>query len=258
MIANYHSIETFSGVDGPGIRYVLFLQGCNMNCKFCHNIDAVPLSTNKNITVEEVVEDYLKYQLFYKNGGITITGGEPLLQIDFIIELFTELKKHNVNTCIQTQGSLFRKTEKFDKLIELTDLFIVDLKGVDNDYSKRIAGARITRTLEFMNHLDAINHQFWMTYVLLPTFNDDDYCSKRLAEIISSFSPDNMRFNLLPYHKLGKDKWEKLNLKYQIDEIEPPTKEEVSFFNQKIRSEIDKINSKYDSNLLRDLNPLTE
>lgn len=250
MIANYHSIETFSGVDGPGIRYVLFLQGCNLRCKFCHNADTIPNFKNKSISVEEVVEDYLKYQSFYlKGGGITITGGEPLLQMDFIISLFTELKKYNVHTCIETNGTLYNDNAKYRRLIELTDLFLVDLKGVDNLHALSISGSIITPTLKFLNYLDTNNRKFCVTYVLLPGLNDDDYCVERLAHILKTYQPHNMSFKVLPYHKLGVEKWLKINVPYQLNELEEPKHEDVENFVRKIEAKMQNLTSPLALNL---------
>lgn len=234
MIANYHSIETFSSVDGPGIRYVLFLQGCNMNCKYCHNVDTVSRDKNLSITVEEVVKDYLKYKVFYSKGGITVSGGEPLLQLNFIIELFTELKKHNVHTCIETQGSLFVDNIKFKKLLEVTDLFLVDLKGVDNKYSKDICGYDVDNSLKFLQYLSDNKKKFVITYVLLPTINDDDYCSFKLAEIMNNLDENYMSLQILPYHRLGVEKWDMLNLEYQLHHIKEPNYEDVNDFYRRI------------------------
>lgn len=236
MIANYHSIETFSGVDGPGIRYVLFLQGCNMRCKFCHNVDTTSMEVNKTITTDEVVNDYLKYKSFYKNGGITISGGEPLLQMDFIIELFKKLKEYNVHTCIQTQGSLFNKSPKFDELISLTDLFIVDLKGVNDDIAKRICGVSIKKTLSFLEYLESLNKNYMVTYVLIPGINDSNEEIDGLAKILAPLK--NMSFTALPYHRLGIEKWEKLNLKYELYDVTQPSKEDVVSFVSKVHEKL--------------------
>lgn len=227
MIANYHSIDTFSSVDGPGIRYVIFLQGCNMLCKFCHNVDVALNVKNKQITVDEVVNDFLQYQSFYKNGGITVSGGEPLLQIDFIIELFKKLKQYNVHTAIQTQGTLFSKNIKYYELLKVTDLFIVDLKGVDNEHSLKVCNKKIDKTLEFLKFLDQNNKSFVITYVLLPGINDTDYCFDKLGSILAMFNPVNMSFKLLPYHRLGTNKWQKLGLEYELEHIKEPTSTEI-------------------------------
>lgn len=236
MIANYHSIDTFSSVDGPGIRYVLFLQGCNMLCKFCHNVDAAINIENKQITVDEVIEDFLKYKDFYRNGGITISGGEPLLQIDFVIELFKRLKELNIHTCIETQGTLFRPTEKFQELLALTDLFIVDLKGVDNEHALKVCNVKIDRSLEFLEYLDQNNKNFMVSYVLIPEINDSEYCLEKLGKILTKYNPLNMSFQIHPYHRLGAEKWTMLNMKYEFDHIKEPSDEQTKIAVQKINT----------------------
>lgn len=238
MIANYHSIETFSSLDGPGIRYVLFLQGCNFNCKFCHNVDTVPMISNKQITVNEVVKDYLKYISFYRKGGITISGGEPLLQIDFIFELFKKLKEHGVHTCIETQGSLFKNTAKYRELISVTDLFLVDVKGVDDQHAIDICGKDMKKTFEFLDFLDKNGSAFTVTYVLLPGLNDDDYCVEQLARLLNQYHGDNRNLKVLPYRRLGVEKWKSLNLEYELEDLLEPTKEEASLFSKKVKIEM--------------------
>lgn len=236
MIANYHSIETFSGVDGPGIRYVIFLQGCNMKCKFCHNIDATVMEDNKKITVDELVNDYMKYKSFYSKGGITISGGEPLLQIDFVIELFRKLKNLGVHTCIETQGSLFRENDKYKELVELTDLFIVDLKGVTDEKSLYISGVVSKNTIKFLEYLNNLNKDFFITYVLVPGVNDSEEDITALGSLLTVFK--NAKFSVLPYHKLGVQKWENLNMKYELYDVVPPTETDVEKFIKKIKKNI--------------------
>lgn len=230
MIANVHSIETYSILDGPGIRYVLFLQGCNLTCKYCHNIDAVVKTSNKTMSVDEVVNDYFKYSMFYKNGGITVSGGEPLMQIDFLIKLFSKLKEKNVHTAIETQGTLYKDNEKFRKLIELTDLFIVDLKAVTNENAKAIANSKIDNTLKLLDKLNSLNKKFQVTYVLIPTINDSLNHAKGLSEILKKYKPNNYTFKALKYHKLGLDKWEKLGLVNELKDIREATKDDVERF----------------------------
>lgn len=236
MIANVHSIETFSSLDGPGIRYVLFLQGCNMACKYCHNVDATIRTTNRQMSVDEVVTDFLKYRAFYKNGGITVSGGEPLMQVEFIVELFKKLKEYGIHTAIQTQGSLYRDTYMFLELINLTDLFIVDLKGVNNLEALSIAGARIDNTFKLLDNLNYLNKKFWITYVLLPGINDKDETAKEMANILNKYNSENFDFRVLPYHKLGLDKYRKLGKTYELENLKEATKDDVRSFLLKLES----------------------
>ncbi|MDD4000132.1 MAG: pyruvate formate-lyase-activating protein [Bacilli bacterium] len=235
MIANVHSIETFSSVDGPGVRYVLFLQGCNLACKFCHNIDATLKTENKQMTVDEVIEDYSKYQAFYKNGGITISGGEPLLQKEFILELFKKLKALGVHTAIESSGVVYQDSPIYDEIIKLTDLFIIDLKGVNNLEAMKLAGAKINNTLKLFDKLNSLNKKFCISYVLLPEINDSDEIAEKMANLLSKYDPNNFQFKVLGYHKLGIEKWNKLGLKYELDQVKEATKKEVQIFLTKIR-----------------------
>jgi len=235
MIANVHSVETFSSLDGPGIRYVLFLQGCNMACKYCHNVDTTIKTTNKQMSVDEVVNDYLKYKEFYKKGGITISGGEPLLQTEFIVELFKKLKQYGVHTAIQTQGSTYRDIDMYDKLLELTDLFIIDLKGVSNLEAFRITGVKIDNTFKLLAKLDKQNKEFWITYVLLPEINDSKEIAQKMSKILKEYKSENYDFKVLPYHKLGIDKWEKLGKPYEFHNVREATKNDVQLFLEEVR-----------------------
>lgn len=237
MIAKVHSIETFSGVDGPGLRYVLFLQGCNMQCQFCHNADAIPQQGGMVMTVEEIVEDYHHYQNFYRNGGgITLSGGEPLMQAGFVLELFRLLKKEGVHTCIETQGSLFRKTPLMEEIVSLTDLFIVDLKGSDEEKALQMSRCGIQKTLEFLAYLNEQQKKFIITYVLLPTMNDREQDASQLATILSQYDATHMTFKVLPYHRFGTQKWDVVGIPYTLHHIEEPTPLAVHTFLSKIRT----------------------
>ncbi|MFY9422585.1 MAG: pyruvate formate-lyase-activating protein [Bacilli bacterium] len=239
MIGNVHSIETFSSVDGPGIRYVLFLQGCNLACKYCHNVDATLRTENKRMTADEVVRDFLKYRSFYKNGGITVSGGEPLLQKEFIIELFTKLKQHGVHTAIQTSGAVYRDTAVFDEVINLTDLFIVDLKGANNYQAYELAGAKISNTFKLLDKLNSLNKQFRITHVLLPGINDDKNTARAIAELLNKYDSNNYQFKVLGYHKLGIDKWKNLGLKYELEHLREATNEDIANFLDMVRKHLD-------------------
>ena len=230
MIANVHSIETFSSVDGPGIRYVLFLQGCNMFCKFCHNIDTTVKTDNSLMTVDEVVEDFLKYKAFYIKGGITVSGGEPFLQTHFIVELFKKLKQLGVHTAIETQGSIYRDIPMYDELFEVTDLFIVDLKGVNNEDAKFISGVKIDNTFKMLEKLNSLNKKFLITYVLLPNVNNSSDHVRQIVDILNKYDANNFDFKVLVHHKLGLEKWKKLNFNYELDHVREATKEDIRLF----------------------------
>lgn len=182
------------------------------------------------MSVDEVVADYLKYSMFYKNGGITVSGGEPLMQIDFLISLFKKLKEKNVHTAIETQGTLYKDTEKFQELIELTDLFIVDLKGVTNTESQKLASTKIDNTLKFLDILNDLDKKFQLTYVLIPSINDSEFHALKISEILNKYKSANYTFKVLKYHKLGLEKWEKLDLVNELKEIREATSADVDRF----------------------------
>ena len=193
------------------------------------------------MSVDEVVENFLRYKDFYADGGITISGGEPLLQIDFIISLFKELKKLNIHTAIETQGTLFKDNEKFSELIALTDLFIIDLKGVDNEEARKISGVKIDNTFKLLDKLDKENKKFWLTYVLIPGINNLDIHAMKLAKILKQYSPSNCTFKALKYHKLGLEKWEKLGLKNELIDVPIATNTDINNFLTKIKENMENL-----------------
>ena len=157
--AKVHSIESFGTVDGPGIRYVLFLQGCSLKCKYCHNRDTWDIHGGEFKSLDEIYENILRYKNYMKNGGVTVTGGEPLLQYEFLIELFKRLKNENIHTCIDTSGMVVIN-DKIKELIDLTDLFLLDIKHIDPEKCKELVGMTNKRELEFSRYLSDNNKCF--------------------------------------------------------------------------------------------------
>ena len=230
-----HSIETFGSVDGPGIRYVIFLQGCHMRCQFCHNADTWKIK-EANQTAEEVLKKALRYRPYWKdNGGITVSGGEPLLQIDFLLELFKRAKKQGIHTVIDTCGNPFTREEpffsKFQELLEVTDLFLLDIKHIDNEAHKVLTGCKNTNILDMARFLSEKNKPVWIRHVLVPQRNDSDEELHRLDAFIKSLS-NVERVEVLPYHTLGVYKWKELGMKYPLEGIEPPSSELVEHAKQ--------------------------
>jgi pyruvate formate lyase activating enzyme len=226
-----HSIETFSTVDGPGIRYVIFMQGCNLRCKFCHNPDTWKICVGDQKTAKELIDDIKKYKIYLKDGGVTVSGGEPLLQIDFLIELFKELKKLKIHTCLDTSGIVFDKNNlelksKFDILIKDCDLVLLDLKHIDNKKHIFLTGQGNSNVLDFFKYLSQINKKVWVRYVLVPTINNDIKELKMAAEFLNKF--ENIeKVEVLPFHKLGEEKYKKLGIKFPFESIDLPTEEEI-------------------------------
>jgi pyruvate formate lyase activating enzyme len=212
-----HSIESFGTVDGPGIRFVVFLQGCPMRCMYCHNPDTWDTSIGKKVTADEILNQYEQYRNFLKNGGITVTGGEPLLQMDFVIELFQKAKERNIHTCLDTSGITFspNRTDEFDKLMAVTDLVLLDIKHIDNNKHIKLTGHSNANILLFAKYLDKINKPVWIRHVVVPNITMNDKYLEQLGEFIGSLH--NVKaLDVLPYHDMGKVKYKALGIDYPL------------------------------------------
>lgn len=219
LIGRVHSFETFGAVDGPGIRFVIFMQGCSLQCKYCQNRDTWEINAGNQYSAEELLNKILKYKNYFlaSGGGVTVSGGEPLLQYKFLIELFTLLKKENIHTAIDTSGNV-DLTDDMKKLIDLTDLFLVDIKCINDEICKDLVGRSNKKELEFIKYLDSIGKEIWIRQVIVPTITDKEKDLYKLRDFINSI--DNIsRVDLLPYHDLGKYKWIELNEVYPLENI---------------------------------------
>ena len=236
-----HQTESFGAVDGPGIRYVVFMQGCDMRCRYCHNPETWHIVKDDNEcdgkwdysmkTPEEVLNAALRYKAYWKNeGGITVSGGEALLQIDFVIELFEKAKGKGINTCLDTSGHPFNMGKeflgKFDRLCELTDLFLLDIKHIDDDAHKKLTGHTNSNILEMAKYLSDKNKPVWIRYVLVPSLTDDENDVKRLKGFIDTLS-NVKKVEVLPYHNMGTYKYEELGLPYSLKDTKRPDKEVI-------------------------------
>ena len=235
MKGNIHSIETFGTVDGPGIRYVVFMQGCTLRCAYCHNPDTWDMScASMQMSVEELVKDISKYRRYIE--GITVSGGEPLLQIDFLCELFSQVKEMGLTTCIDTSGVLFDSNnvnlkQKIDMLLSFTDLVLLDIKHINGKMHKELTGQSNENTLDFAKYLSAKGIPVWLRYVLLPNFNDDEQTLKEWKQFADTL--DNIeKIELLPYHKMGIEKYKNLGIKYRLESVPVPTKEQIKIAKQ--------------------------
>lgn len=216
MEGRIHSFESLGAVDGPGIRFVIFMQGCALKCKYCQNRDTWDIKCGQVYSVEQIVEKVLKYKNYIMpNGGVTISGGEPLLQPEFLIELFTELKKHNIHTCIDTSGTVILN-DTIKKLISLTDLFLLDIKCINDEKCIDLTGVSNKKELEFAKYLNEINKPMWIRQVLVPGITDDKEDLKKLSNFIAELN-NVEKVEILPYHDLGKFKWENLNYEYPLE-----------------------------------------
>ncbi len=227
LVGRIHSFETLGAVDGPGLRFILFMQGCHLRCKFCHNRDTWDCNGGNEYTVDEIYEKILKYKNYFiaSNGGVTVSGGEPLLQADFLIELFTRLKKAGINIALDTSGML-DITDKIKELIDLTDLFLVDIKSINDEICKDLVGHSNKKELEFIKYLDSIGKEIWIRQVIVPGITDKDEDLYKLRDFINSIDHIT-KVDLLPYHDLGKYKWLELNEVYPLENIRTATSDDV-------------------------------
>ncbi|MCR8745529.1 pyruvate formate-lyase-activating protein [Romboutsia lituseburensis] len=221
-----HSIETFGTVDGPGIRFILFMQGCPLRCKYCHNRDTWDAKGGKEYTTDEIINQALKYSSYMKfsGGGITASGGEATLQPEFLTELFAKAKKNNIHTCLDTSG--FVDIETVDPILDNTDLVLLDLKHMVEEKSKDLVGVGIEKTLKLAKHLDERNIPVWIRHVLVPGVTDDVENLEKIGQFVSTLNNVD-RLELLPYHTLGVHKWENMGIDYQLKDTPDATSEDI-------------------------------
>ncbi len=231
MRGRIHSTESFGSVDGPGVRYLIFLKGCNMRCLFCHNVDTWQKETSDLRTAEELLDKAERYRSYWgKEGGITVSGGEPLLQIDFLLDLFTKAKARGIHTCIDTAMQPFTREEpffsKFEALMKVTDLLLVDIKHIDPQMHQKLTGVPNDNILDGFRYLSQIEKSIWVRHVLVPEWTDrDDYLMKT-REFLDTLS-NVKRVDVLPYHTLGVFKWKALGIPYRLEGIDPPSEERI-------------------------------
>ena len=229
--AYVHSIESFGSVDGPGIRFIIFLSGCKMRCRYCHNPDTWTMKSDDMRSADELLQQALRFRAYWgKEGGITVSGGEALLQIDFMLELFEKAKALGINTCLDTAAQPFTREEpffsKFTKLMSLTDLVLLDLKHIDNQEHKKLTGWENNNVLDCARYLSQIQTPVWIRHVLVPNITDNDTYLHDLRDFIKTLH-NVKRIEVLPYHSMGAYKWQKLGLNYTLDHVDSPTRERV-------------------------------
>lgn len=220
MQGRIHSLESFGTVDGPGTRFVVFVQGCPMRCAYCHNPDTWEMNGGKLMEPSYIIEQYERNRPFYRNGGITVTGGEPLMQVDFLIDLFTLAKERDIHTCIDTSGISFNPDnaelmKKMDKLMTLTDLVMLDIKHIDPEKHKDLTAQPNTNILKFAEYLNERDVDMWIRHVVVPGLTDEDEFLYQLGYYIGQFT--NLKaLDVLPYHTMGENKYEKLGMEYKL------------------------------------------
>lgn len=228
----YSQIETLGAVDGPGLRLIIFVQGCPLRCLFCHNPETIPYKQEKKITVDEIIELYRKNETFYKanNGGITISGGEAMAQPDFLISLLEKTKKLGIHVTIDTALGAFmgRNIDKLVKIAHEADLFLIDIKHTDTLVSQRLTGYGNENQYEFIKLCEKIGAKYWIRHVYVPTFSDtkDEYMIT-LGHILANLK-HMIKFEILPYHNMMIPKYENLGIPFKLGHIEPPSKEMIA------------------------------
>lgn len=227
-----HSVFSGGTVDGPGIRFVVFTQGCPLRCKFCHNPDTWKIGAGEERSVDDLIKEIVRYKNYFGlNGGLTISGGEPLVQLDFITELSKAAVKNGVNVVVDTSGYLFDETspekiKKFDELNKYVDLYLLDIKHIDDDKHRMLTGVSNKHTLAFAKYLSESGKKMWIRHVLVPGITDDDDALIRLKEFVDTLKTVE-KVEVLPYHTMGVPKYEKLGIDYPLKGVEPPSKERV-------------------------------
>ncbi len=232
MTGRIHSYESFGTVDGPGIRFVIFFQGCPMRCKYCHNPDTWEAGGGREVSAEDAVKEALKYKSYFgQKGGVTATGGEPMLQLPFLTELFSRLKEKGVHTCLDTSAAPFPAEEDadksaFDELLKVTDLVLLDIKHIDEEAHRALTGRSGAHARAFANYLSERGKPMWIRHVLVPGITDDDGALLRLKAFIDGLKTVE-KVEVLPYHTLGVAKYRALGMEYPLEGVRPPDKERI-------------------------------
>ena len=242
-----HSTESFGAADGPGVRFVIFMQGSNMRRKYSHNHDPLKINGGEEMTADEILQKAVRYRSYWgADGGITVSGGEPLLQIEFLTDLMKKAKNLGIHTTIDTSGSPFNRNEpffsEFNELMKYTDLVILDIKEINPARHKAITGFDNANILNMAEYLSEIRKPTWIRNVLVPKYSDFDEDILLTGEFIKKLSSVE-RAEVLPYHTLGKFKWEELGIKYELEEINPPEPERIELANKCLQSSVNHIKS---------------
>ncbi len=219
-----HSIESFGALDGPGIRFVLFMQGCPLKCLYCHNPDSWDTEIGRVVTAGEIMKEILTYENFIRSGGVTLSGGEPLYQPEFTEALLTLCKQHGLHTAVDTSGAVSLLMAK--KAIDLADLLLLDVKALDPVLCKQLTGKTNENALQILEYRERIGKPVWIRHVMVPGYTLDPQKLEQLAVYLAQFTCIE-KVELLPFHKMGEFKWEELGREYQLGDTPAPTPTQV-------------------------------
>jgi pyruvate formate lyase activating enzyme len=239
MKGRFHSIESFGTVDEPGIRCVVFLQGCSLRCRYCHNPDTWDRQGGQEIDSEEVVQKVLRFRSYFgEKGGITLSGGEPFMQPDFSAAILKRCKEEGIHTAVDTSGCV--DIDALEKVLPYTDLLLLDIKGLNEEDYAWITGQKLEKYRKALQVIQKWKMNLWLRYVVLPGINDSEEHREKLREFVTALSSQVQNVELLPYHPLGVHKWEKLGLKYTLSDLETPNQDEMDQFTQEVRKSLGK------------------
>ncbi|HHX13153.1 MAG TPA: pyruvate formate lyase-activating protein [Clostridiales bacterium] len=226
VIGRIHSLESFGTLDGPGIRFVVFMQGCPLRCQFCHNPDTWEVNAGTEYTPEQLLKEIVKYKSYmeFSGGGVTFTGGEPLLQAEFILEVIKEIKKMGISVAVDTSGFVWNS--HVQEVLEYTDIVLLDIKNFDPLVYKTVTGVNLSPTLKFLEYLRDKGINTWIRYVLVPNLTDNYDKIEELSAHLDNY-PNVSKIEILGFHKMGEFKWQELGLDYQLADTVEPTKEEL-------------------------------
>ena len=232
MYGFIHSTESFGTVDGPGVRFVIFTQGCPMRCQYCHNPDTWKMNTGSVRSAQSLIQEYERNKAFYTRGGITVTGGEALMQIDFLLELFGLAKEKGIHTCLDTSGITYKPAnsaynDKLDKLMTMTDLVMLDIKHIDPEGHRALTQQPNDGILAFARYLAEKKVPVWIRHVVVPGITDDPGQLTRLGAFLATL-PNVQALDVLPYHVMGAVKYEQLGMEYPLKGVPAATKEQAA------------------------------
>ena len=230
-LGRIHSIETFGSADGPGVRFIIFTQGCRLRCRYCHNADTWNMVGGELVDSSALLDRAERYRPYWgEDGGITVSGGEPLLQLDFLLDLFREARERGIGTCLDTALEPFVRRrdwlERFDELMGYCDVVLADIKHIDPRCQEWLCGQRNERMLDGLRHLDELGTPVWIRHVLVPGITDNDAYLRRTAEFIGTLG-NVERVDVLPYHTMGAYKWGELGLSYPLEGVVTPSRDRV-------------------------------